>query len=137
MPGSRQDSLTLVRHRAEFLSGYPFELDGFQRQALDALDAGGSVVVAAPTGSGKTVVAQYAVARALDGGGQGLLHHPAEGPVQPEVRELVRRHGPERSGLLTGDNSINGDAPVVVMTTEVLRNMIYASSSAPRRACAT
>ncbi len=72
--------------RARFAAELGFALDGFQRQALDALDAGGSVVVAAPTGSGKTVVAQYAVARALDAGAQSLLHHPAQGPVQPEVR---------------------------------------------------
>ena len=107
----------------------PFPLDEFQLRALDALDAGRSVLVAAPTGSGKTLVAEYAIARALAGGRQGVLHDAAEGAVEPEVRRFrprVRRRA--GSGLLTGDNAINGDAPIVVMTTEVLRNMIYARS---------
>ena len=116
--------------RASFAAELGFELDGFQRQALDALDAGGSVVVAAPTGSGKTVVAQYAVALALAQGGKAFYTTPLKALSNQKYTELVRRHGPEQVGLLTGDNSINGTAPVVVMTTEVLRNMIYASSDA-------
>jgi ATP-dependent RNA helicase HelY len=115
--------------RARFAAQLGFELDEFQRRALDALDAGGSVVVAAPTGSGKTVVAQYAVARALDAGGKAFYTTPLKALSNQKYWELVRRHGPESVGLLTGDNSINGNAPVVVMTTEVLRNMIYASSA--------
>jgi ATP-dependent RNA helicase HelY len=107
-----------------------FELDGFQRQALDALDAGGSVVVAAPTGSGKTVVAQYAVDRALASGGKAFYTTPLKALSNQKYAELVRRHGANAVGLLTGDNAINGNAPVVVMTTEVLRNMIYASAPA-------
>ena len=94
-------------------------------RALDALDRGESVLVAVPTGSGKTVVAEYAIeARPRPA---GVLHRTDQGTVEPEV---PRPRGTHRSadavGLLTGDNSINGDAPVVVMTTEVLRNMIYA-----------
>ena len=116
--------------RARFAAQLGFELDDFQRRALDALDAGGSVVVAAPTGSGKTVVAQYAVERALDAGGKAFYTTPLKALSNQKYSELVRRHGPASVGLLTGDNSINGNAPVVVMTTEVLRNMIYASSAA-------
>jgi ATP-dependent RNA helicase HelY len=119
-----------VPTRASFAAELGFELDEFQRQALDALDTGGSVVVAAPTGSGKTVVAQYAVALALAQGGKAFYTTPLKALSNQKYTELVRRHGPEKVGLLTGDNSINGTAPVVVMTTEVLRNMIYASSDA-------
>jgi ATP-dependent RNA helicase HelY len=86
------------------------------------------VVVAAPTGSGKTVVAEYAVARALAEGAKAFYTTPLKALSNQKYGELVRRHGPERVGLLTGDNSVNGTAPVVVMTTEVLRNMIYAAS---------
>ena len=116
--------------REEFEAAYGFELDPFQRRALDAIDAGRSVLVAAPTGSGKTVVAEYAVAKALATGAKAFYTTPLKALSNQKFGDLVRRHGPERVGLLTGDNSINGDAPVVVMTTEVLRNMIYAGSSA-------
>ncbi|MGH9263393.1 MAG: DEAD/DEAH box helicase, partial [Acidimicrobiales bacterium] len=98
-------------------------------RALDALDEGRSVLVAAPTGSGKTVVAEYAVAKALAEGGKTFYTTPLKALSNQKFGDLSRRHGPEKVGLLTGDNSINGDAPVVVMTTEVLRNMIYAASS--------
>src|SRR5437016_8991744 len=116
--------------RTDFLRGYEFELDPFQEHALDALEAGRSVLVAAPTGSGKTLVAEYAVAKALDEGGKAFYTTPIKALSNQKFGDLARRHGPARVGLLTGDNSINGDAPVVVMTTEVLRNMIYAGSSA-------
>ena len=115
--------------RDEFAATYAFGLDDFQVQALDALDAGRSVLVAAPTGSGKTVVAEYAVAKALAEGGKTFYTTPLKALSNQKFGDLARRHGPEKVGLLTGDNSINGDAPVVVMTTEVLRNMIYAASS--------
>jgi ATP-dependent RNA helicase HelY len=116
--------------RSRFTAELGFELDDFQNRALDALDGGGSVVVAAPTGSGKTVIAQYSVALALDAGGKAFYTTPLKALSNQKYQELVRRHGPESVGLLTGDNSINGTAPIVVMTTEVLRNMIYASSAA-------
>src|SRR5207253_3942542 len=93
---------------------------------------GRSVLVAAPTGSGKTVVAEYAVAKALAEGGKAFYTTPLKALSNQKYGDLVRRYGAERVGLLTGDNAINGDAPVVVMTTEVLRNMIYANSPALR-----
>jgi ATP-dependent RNA helicase HelY len=116
--------------RSRFVADLGFELDGFQNAALDALDDGRSVVVAAPTGSGKTVVAQYAVARALEEGGKAFYTTPLKALSNQKYWELVRRHGAESVGLLTGDNAVNGTAPIVVMTTEVLRNMIYAASGA-------
>ncbi len=121
--------LALRQRRARFLSGYPFELDAFQLEAMDALDSGHSVVVAAPTGSGKTVVAEYAVARALAEGAKAFYTTPLKALSNQKFADFTRKYGPAKVGLLTGDNSINGEAPVVVMTTEVLRNMIYAGSS--------
>jgi ATP-dependent RNA helicase HelY len=116
--------------RAQLLEGYRFELDRFQLDALDALDAGESVLVAAPTGSGKTVVAEYAVAKALAEGRRAFYTAPIKALSNQKFLDLVAMHGAEQVGLLTGDNAINGDAPIVVMTTEVLRNMIYARSGA-------
>jgi len=113
-------------HVSSLLAGYDFELDGFQRRAADALDDGRSVLVSAPTGSGKTVVADYAVALALDAGRRAFYTTPIKALSNQKFGDLRRRYGTGRVGLLTGDNAIDGDAPTVVMTTEVLRNMIYA-----------
>jgi ATP-dependent RNA helicase HelY len=114
--------------RRAFEAERPFPLDPFQHRALDAIDAGQSVLVAAPTGAGKTVVAEYAIARALADGGKAFYTTPLKALSNQKFGDLVRAHGAANVGLLTGDNSINGEAPVVVMTTEVLRNMIYADS---------
>jgi ATP-dependent RNA helicase HelY len=103
-------------------------LDQFQIQALDALDAGHSVLVAAPTGSGKTLVAEYAIRLALGARTKTFYTTPLKALSNQKYGDLVREYGPDSVGLLTGDNSINPDAAVVVMTTEVLRNMIYAAS---------
>jgi ATP-dependent RNA helicase HelY len=109
-------------------AGPDFVLDRFQLDAIEAIDRGESVLVAAPTGSGKTVVAEHAVARALASGGKAFYTTPIKALSNQKYHDLVRRHGSELVGLLTGDNAINGDAPIVVMTTEVLRNMIYSRS---------
>ena len=113
-------------HTGALVAGYGFPLDEFQRRAADALHAGRSVLVSAPTGAGKTVVADYAVADALDRGLRAFYTTPIKALSNQKFGDLRARYGSGRVGLLTGDNTIDGDAPVVVMTTEVLRNMIYA-----------
>src|SRR3954464_8667633 len=116
----------------EFEAGYPFGLDAFQRVACKALEDGRGVLVAAPTGAGKTVVGEFAVFLALRAGRKCFYTTPIKALSNQKYADLVDRHGPERVGLLTGDTSINGDADVVVMTTEVLRNMLYSGSDALR-----
>ena len=108
---------------------YPFELDRFQTEAIEAIDAGASVIVAAPTGAGKTVVAEHAVRVALATGRRVFYTAPIKALSNQKYTDLAAAHGPENVGLLTGDNAINPAAPAVVMTTEVLRNMIYADSA--------
>ena len=116
--------------RSELIAHYAFPLDRFQLQAMDALDDGQSVLVAAPTGSGKTVVAEYGIEAALRAGRRAFYTAPIKALSNQKFHDLVARYGIDRVGLLTGDNAINGDAPIVVMTTEVLRNMIYGRSHA-------
>jgi len=111
-----------------FSGGYDFPLDPFQRAACEALESGSGVLVAAPTGAGKTVVGEFAVHLALQGGQKCFYTTPIKALSNQKYGDLVSRHGADRVGLLTGDNAVNGDAQVVVMTTEVLRNMLYAGS---------
>ena len=113
---------------AEFSSHYDFGLDDFQVRACRELEDGRSVLVAAPTGSGKTIVGEFAVHLALTSGRKCFYTTPIKALSNQKFHDLVERYGAENVGLLTGDNSINGEAPVVVMTTEVLRNMLYAGS---------
>ena len=117
-----------ARLRHQFVARYPFPLDRFQSESFDALDRGDHVVVAVPTGSGKTVVAEYGIAAARQDGMRAFYTAPVKALSNQKYRDLVAMHGEDDVGLLTGDNSINGDAPIVVMTTEVLRNMIYGRS---------
>src|SRR3954467_10137471 len=114
---------------ADFTAGYDFTLDPFQVEACEALEDGYGVLVAAPTGSGKTVVGEFAVHLALAQGRKCFYTTPIKALSNQKFHDLVERYGAQSVGLLTGDNTINGEAPVVVMTTEVLRNMLYAGST--------
>ncbi len=111
-----------------FAAGYDFDFDEFQLRACAAVEAGRGVLVAAPTGSGKTVVGEFAVHLALEQGRKCFYTTPIKALSNQKYHDLVERHGAANIGLLTGDNSVNGEAPIVVMTTEVLRNMLYAGS---------
>jgi ATP-dependent RNA helicase HelY len=113
-----------------FSAVLPFTLDSFQAHACSALEAGHGVLVCAPTGAGKTVVGEFAVHLALEAGRKCFYTTPIKALSNQKHTDLVARYGPEKIGLLTGDVSINSGAPVVVMTTEVLRNMLYADSDA-------
>jgi len=115
---------------ASFAGQLPFALDDFQQRACQALENGHGVLVCAPTGAGKTVVGEFAVHLALAAGRKCFYTTPIKALSNQKHNDLVTRYGPERIGLLTGDQSINGDADIVVMTTEVLRNMLYANSPA-------
>ncbi|UVO12011.1 RNA helicase [Mycobacterium sp. SVM_VP21] len=115
---------------SRFTAELPFGLDGFQHRACEALQDGRGVLVCAPTGAGKTVVGEFAVHLALAGGGKCFYTTPIKALSNQKHTDLVARYGKDRVGLLTGDLSINSNAPVVVMTTEVLRNMLYANSPA-------
>lgn len=108
---------------------YPFALDPFQERACASLDVGRDVLVAAPTGAGKTVVGEYAVHLALTSGGKCFYTTPIKALSNQKYADLCARYGEASVGLLTGDLSINSEASVVVMTTEVLRNMLYAGST--------
>ncbi|MFC5063908.1 DEAD/DEAH box helicase [Actinomycetospora atypica] len=113
-----------------FVTSLSFELDDFQRRACLALEEGHGVLVCAPTGAGKTVVGEFAVHLALAQGRKCFYTTPIKALSNQKYADLVARHGAGAVGLLTGDTAVNGSAPIVVMTTEVLRNMLYADSPA-------
>jgi ATP-dependent RNA helicase HelY len=113
---------------AAFQALLPFPLDEFQHDSFQALEADHSVLVSAPTGSGKTLVAAYAVHRALGAGGKAFYTTPLKALSNQKYGELVASYGVDHVGLLTGDTAVKPRAPVVVMTTEVLRNMLLAGS---------
>ncbi len=115
---------------AEYLESKPYQPDPFQWDAAEAIESGRNVVVTAPTGSGKTLIAEVAVHLALERGKRIFYTTPIKALSNQKFGDLVDEHGADLVGLLTGDNVINGNAPIVVMTTEVLRNMIYADVDA-------
>jgi ATP-dependent RNA helicase HelY len=112
-----------------FVRTLEFELDDFQRQACRSLQEGRGVLVAAPTGAGKTIVGEFAIYLALQRGLKAFYTTPIKALSNQKYTELADKYGPANVGLLTGDTSINGEARVVVMTTEVLRNMLYSDSA--------
>ncbi len=107
---------------------FPFPLDDFQLEAIDALNQGHSVVVSAPTGSGKTLVGEYAIHRALAHGRKVFYTTPLKALSNQKLRDFREQFGAERVGLMTGDLTVNREASVVVMTTEIFRNMLYAEA---------
>lgn len=114
---------------SSFASHFPFELDNFQILGAHALEAGKSVLVAAPTGAGKTIVGEFAAHLAMESGKKCFYTTPIKALSNQKFQDLCEMFGVENVGLLTGDTSINSEAQIVVMTTEVLRNMIYSGST--------
>jgi ATP-dependent RNA helicase HelY len=114
---------------SSFKDSKEFPLDHFQIDACKALESGNSVLVAAPTGSGKTVVGEFAIYLAQHNSSKAFYTTPIKALSNQKFHELIEIYGEDKVGLLTGDVSINGEAPIVVMTTEVLRNMLYVQSS--------
>ncbi|MCX3063948.1 DEAD/DEAH box helicase [Streptomyces beihaiensis] len=129
---ARQRAAEQATALASFREMYDFGLDPFQIEACQALESGKGVLVAAPTGSGKTIVGEFAVHLALKQGKKCFYTTPIKALSNQKYQDLAKRYGADKVGLLTGDNSVNGDAPVIVMTTEVLRNMLYSGSQALR-----
>lgn len=110
------------------MSEFPFELDDFQKEACEVIDNGESVVVCAPTGAGKTVIAQHAIHRALEQGCRIFYTTPLKALSNQKFYDFGEKYGYDKVGLLTGDTSINRGAQVVIMTTEVFRNMLYGTN---------
>lgn len=120
-------------HLSEFIADLGFEMDDFQIEGCQAVENNHGVLVCAPTGAGKTIVGEFAVSLALSRGTKCFYTTPIKALSNQKYHDLVAKHGADAVGLLTGDVSINHDAEIVVMTTEVLRNMIYAGSFALER----
>ena len=112
----------------DFRATLGFDLDPFQEQGCQSVAQGHGVLVAAPTGAGKTVVGEFAIFQALAQGRKAFYTTPIKALSNQKYSDLVKAHGAKQVGLLTGDTSINSEAQIVVMTTEVLRNMLYADS---------
>ena len=132
---SPSEKLAAVKARGKhpiannFFETFDFELDDFQIKGCYAIESGKGVLVAAPTGAGKTIVGEFAAYLAMAQGKKCFYTTPIKALSNQKYQEFVDRFGEENVGLLTGDNSINSEADIMVMTTEVLRNMLYTNSS--------
>jgi ATP-dependent RNA helicase HelY len=126
---SESSQRRVFAHTSEFANSFDFPFDPFQVLACRAIESGNGVLVAAPTGAGKTVIGEFAAFMALKSGRKCFYTTPIKALSNQKYQEFVARFGTDRVGLLTGDTSINGGADILVMTTEVLRNMLYAGSS--------
>ena len=120
--------MTLTDYRSRFVDGLGFGLDPFQIEAIEAIDQHVNVLVSAPTGSGKTIIADYAIGRVLERGERAFYTTPLKALSNQKFHELSALFGDARVGLLTGDTSYNANADIIVMTTEVLRNMLLTES---------
>ncbi len=120
--------MSVLEYRRQFIDGLGFGLDRFQLDAIEAVDKRVNVLVSAPTGSGKTLVANYAIGRELEREQRTFYTTPLKALSNQKYHELCDLYGEARVGLLTGDTSLNRSAPIVVMTTEVLRNMLLTES---------
>ena len=120
--------MSVIDYRRRFIDGLGFGLDRFQIDAIEAVDKGVNVLVSAPTGSGKTLVANYAMGRELEREQRTFYTTPLKALSNQKYHELCELFGGTQVGLLTGDTSVNRSAPIVVMTTEVLRNMLLTES---------
>lgn len=110
------------------MNEFPFELDDFQKEACEFIDKGESVVVCAPTGAGKTVIAEHAINNALKNGTRIFYTTPLKALSNQKYYDFGEKYGHDKVGLLTGDTSINRNAQIVIMTTEVFRNMLYGTN---------
>lgn len=129
---ARSKLLASFPRTKKFAEEFLFELDDFQIDACHALESGKGVLVAAPTGAGKTIVGEFAVHLVMQTGGKCFYTTPIKALSNQKFSELTEKYGESKVGLLTGDTSINPEAQIVVMTTEVLRNMIYSNSTTIR-----
>ena len=126
-PGAAYDGIVMRFREYESAGGGEFELDPFQIEAIGAIDAGRSVLVAAPTGAGKTVIAEYAVELALSRGERVIYTAPIKALSNQKFRDFRSRFG-DKVGIMTGDVTLNGSAPALIMTTEIFRNALFEES---------
>ncbi|HEY7849079.1 MAG TPA: DEAD/DEAH box helicase, partial [Ktedonobacterales bacterium] len=127
-----QSAAEAARQVEAFASELPFPLDPFQREAALHLAQGRSVLVAAPTGTGKTIVAQFGIWQARQAGQRAIYTAPLKALSNQKFRDLRADYGADQVGLMTGDIVENPTAPIVIMTTEIYRNMLLEGSRAAR-----